>query len=201
MIGNWTSTERHLHNAIHDIEAFFWVLTYLCLTRQGPGGRCRDELMLGRPHDSVSGPIINTYWCLLGNEDIQSMAKNKSRIFIKDHYKKHVLQYIHPYFSPLKGLLLKWWKILRLAYQYPCFEAVHDAFLNALQDTILELKRQTPTSDEGPQAEEAASAVDKFCKIDLASLQSFPRVMKDYDNEATFWPHGLELSPSRDIKK
>lgn len=33
-----------VHSAIHDLESFFWVLLYLCLTRSGPGGERRDEL-------------------------------------------------------------------------------------------------------------------------------------------------------------
>ena len=38
------------HSAIHDMESLFWVLFFLCLTREGPGGRQRPE-----PEDDVKG--------------------------------------------------------------------------------------------------------------------------------------------------
>lgn len=33
-----------VHTVIQDIESFFWVLLYLCLTRGGPVGGRREEL-------------------------------------------------------------------------------------------------------------------------------------------------------------
>ncbi|KAF8874510.1 hypothetical protein CPB84DRAFT_1752941 [Gymnopilus junonius] len=32
------------HHAVHDLESFFWVLVYICLTCNGPGGKRREEL-------------------------------------------------------------------------------------------------------------------------------------------------------------
>lgn len=201
MTGNWTHISRQRpHNAIHDAEAFFWVLTYLCLTRRGPGGRRRDELIPGRPHHPYLAFIISAYRCFFGNDNILNMAKNKSQLFLHNEYEQYVLPYIHPYFSPLQGLLLKWWKILQLAHRYPTFEAVHDAFLGALEQTILELKERPLASASDPQAKEATSVVDEFRRKDLALLRSFPHVTKEYENEVTFWPQGSKLSPSRDIQ-
>ena len=38
------------HSAIHDMESLFWVVVFLCLTREGPGGKRRPE-----PKDDVKG--------------------------------------------------------------------------------------------------------------------------------------------------
>jgi len=32
------------HDAVHDLESFFWVLIHMCITRRGPGGVRREEL-------------------------------------------------------------------------------------------------------------------------------------------------------------
>jgi hypothetical protein len=182
------------HNAIHDLESFFWVLTYLCLTRQGPGGRRRDELMPQQSRLPENEPIVRPFFCFFGDEDIGNMAKNKRKLFQLDDYKEYVLKHTHPYFLPLEPLLLKWWKILRLGYKYPVFEAVHDAFLDALKETIEALKNQPQERDD------AAAAVDATRLKDLTSLRYFPDGVGE-NSKIGVNPLSTtsELSPSRDV--
>lgn len=195
MLPNEHSTRRP-HNAIHDLESFFWVLTYLCLTRQGPGGQRRNELMPAESCLPENEPIVRPYYCFFGDENIMNMAHNKRILFQKNHYEEYVLERIHPYFFPLKPLLLKWWKILRLGYRYPVFEAVHNAFLDALKETIETLKMQ-PSIGEGDDT----AAVDAQRREDLVSLQYFPDGIGENSEEVNLLSTTSELSPSRDLDK
>ena len=51
------------HDAIHNMEAFFWVMTYICITQQGPGGDRRDNL---KPEGNTPKQLLLTnYYCTI----------------------------------------------------------------------------------------------------------------------------------------
>lgn len=148
------------------MEAFFWVFVFLCITRGGPGGNHREELQ------PSSLPTLETEKLLLDHlfysDDINALAENKARLFLEDDFEGFVLPHIHSYFEPLKPLLVRWWKVLRIAHQFPMFEAVHDWFLDALRDTIHALKEHP--HEIHPETER----VNQSRWEDLRSLQYFP---------------------------
>ena len=56
---NGSSTDTWCHDAIHDIESLFWVLTFIFLVREGPGmNMLRQELRSdGAKNDGLQGII------------------------------------------------------------------------------------------------------------------------------------------------
>src|SRR5258708_39138540 len=48
ILSDWQYFHGHrdkvFHDAVHDLESFFWVLVHICITWQGPGGVRREEL-------------------------------------------------------------------------------------------------------------------------------------------------------------
>ncbi|KAF9455161.1 hypothetical protein BDZ94DRAFT_1242451, partial [Collybia nuda] len=93
---------------------------------------------------------------------------SKETLFLQNEFEEYVLPHVHPYFERLKPLLLRWWKILRIAYRFPHFEKIHDWFLDALRDSISTLKQ------DPPEVHPASADVDAFRRKDLRSLQYFP---------------------------
>ncbi|KAG6893023.1 hypothetical protein C0995_001807, partial [Termitomyces sp. Mi166 len=71
------------HDARHDLEALFWCMTYICMTREGPGGKRRKEL---RPEfededntDVMELRYIN--YCFFSS-DQKALIHNKKKLFI-----------------------------------------------------------------------------------------------------------------------
>ncbi|TRM67376.1 hypothetical protein BD626DRAFT_395870 [Schizophyllum amplum] len=136
-----------LHDAIHDIESFFWVLLYLCITRSGPGGDRREDL----DSDIAQVPEVKerermehlrrVVHCFFDG-DTPTLAKNKKMLFEEGvTFETEVLIHIHPYFKPLEKTLRQWWDLLLLAYEFQGYEYhdIHNRVIALLEDTLVEL--------------------------------------------------------------
>ena len=126
---------RPVHSAIHDMESFFWVLLYLCLTRKGPGGARREEFSLGFVASDNAAHLRGIVYCLFDSDDESILTGNK--LFLMENPKDLegvLFPRFHPYFHPLKGLLSKWWRLLLVTYRF------YDELAQAtLHDMVLEL--------------------------------------------------------------
>ncbi|KAF9460294.1 hypothetical protein BDZ94DRAFT_1311668 [Collybia nuda] len=179
-----------VHGAVHDLEAFFWVIASLCITRCGTGGKCCEELKPGTLPTPETRQLSLISHCFFYTENTTALINNKKKLFTKDEFVEYVLPHVHPYFEPLKPLLVKWWKILRIAHRFPAFETIHDWFLDALRETISILE-QLP-----PETHPVSVDVDAFRQRDLWSLQYFPS--QDSAGQKSRDAR-LDSSPSRDI--
>ncbi|KAI0329138.1 hypothetical protein GY45DRAFT_1337665 [Cubamyces sp. BRFM 1775] len=115
------------HDAIHDMESFFWVLLFFCITHVGPGGGRRKELVgdldafPAQDREEVQR-IRRINYCLFEG-DMGTIACNKAELFgHPQDFEVHVLPYVHPYFEPLKPMLRRWWDLLVLAYAFEGYE-------------------------------------------------------------------------------
>ncbi|TFY54115.1 hypothetical protein EVG20_g9843 [Dentipellis fragilis] len=142
---NWPDTVRDtekyvnghiLHSAIHDLESFFWILVYLCLTRAGPGGGHRDP-----PEDSKAcARLDHIVTCLFTSDDDLVLARNKHDLFQSpEDMRDFIVPQFHPYFQCLSNLVLDWWNILQLAYRtYDALTpaVIHQQVLDVLDDAL-----------------------------------------------------------------
>jgi len=93
--------KQWIHNAVHDMESFLWIILYLAITCGGPGGFCREELKL----DNSEGDHIREHALLrfFDSEDIMALGKEKSHIFSatagEEFLEDEVFIYFHPYFQ------------------------------------------------------------------------------------------------------
>jgi hypothetical protein len=129
------------HSAIHDLESFFWVLLYLCLTRDGPGGGRRNELSINEPLNAETKPIYAAVHTLFDSESDYILWNNKRKLF--DHpedLEKILLKRAHPYFDTLKPFISNWWNILRFGYNtyddYYVAGSIHDRIIKLLEDEL-----------------------------------------------------------------
>lgn len=177
-----------VHSAIHDLESFFWVLLYLCLTRDGPGGGRRNELSSNDPLTERTRPIYAAVHCLFDSEDDVTLWTNKRLLFDNPNDLKNIiLKCIHPYFTILKCLISKWWTTLRFGYfTYDDYTAgcLHDRILKLLEDELRTI-RSTPNLYPSLGADEVARMKDKTDKEsqrridDLTSIQSRIRELEE----------------------
>ncbi|TCD71042.1 hypothetical protein EIP91_000541 [Steccherinum ochraceum] len=113
--------------AIHDLEAFFWVLMHLCITCTGPG---ENQAAVLSEEDSTF--VMQ----LFHPTSKATLAATKATMFAKDNgwqnFSTECLGRIQPYFKPLTGLLEDWWKELNRAYYF--YDRVEDA---RIHDNVL----------------------------------------------------------------
>ncbi|KAA1477282.1 hypothetical protein DENSPDRAFT_933622 [Dentipellis sp. KUC8613] len=138
---------RIFHSAIHDLESFFWVLVYLCLTRAGPGGEHRDP-----PEDSKAhAQLDNIVACLFTSDDYLDIARNKHDLFESpEDLQDYIIPHFHPYFQCLSDLVLDWWNALQLAYRTydaltPGF--IHQQVLDVLDNAMKNLPDPVPSKE------------------------------------------------------
>ncbi|KAG6826406.1 hypothetical protein H0H92_015929 [Tricholoma furcatifolium] len=133
--------KRLAHDARHDLEALFWVMTYICITRGGPGGQRRDEL---DPESNARNfrlreQIQSAEFGLFSSDDFSEITKNKRNVFVWKRYESGIMPCFHPYFNGLKPLMAAWFRILLMAHRYPIFETVHKTLRKELDSCYANL--------------------------------------------------------------
>lgn len=151
-----------VHNAIHDLESFFWVLLYLC--HDGPGGGRRGELSSDDLLTAETKPLYAAVYCLFDSEDDQVLYDNKQDLFDKpEELRTIILKSIHPYFEPLKDLISRWWATLRfgnITYDDYVAGSIHDRILAVLEDELGKIQ-SNPDLHSNLDADEIARMEDK----------------------------------------
>ena len=141
-----------MHDSVHDMESFMWVVIWICLTRSGPGGHRRKELDPADQSEQAK-KIRHIVFCLFDGP-ISTLSENKTTLFTcPADMENEILPRFHPYFEPLKELVLGWWRKLRMAYKYRIWPTIHDQFLEDLDKTIELLKTTSLSSDAATEAE------------------------------------------------
>jgi hypothetical protein len=97
-----------VHVAVHDMEVCWWILIYLAIMWQVPGGHCREELRgrLWFAQDNLSffdGP---------GDSEISMVEKQQLFTLEASILESDILSNFHPYFEPLKLLVHEWYNFL-----------------------------------------------------------------------------------------
>ncbi|CDO77533.1 hypothetical protein BN946_scf184912.g32 [Trametes cinnabarina] len=177
-----------VHDAIHDMESFFWVLLHLCMTRAGPGGARREELVGKLDHDTALADVLELrriVYCFFDGP-LEVIAWNKKEAF-KDckNFELLVLRHIHPYFELFRSLLHRWWELLLLVYEFEGYEYHnnHAFVIELLERTLKELGTIASPDDEQRQEDVTERRVD-YIPTQQASTLSGPneyRVTTTFD--------------------
>jgi hypothetical protein len=127
------------HDAVHDLESFFWVLLHICITRQGPGGVRREELeqknVMNGEYNSLRRVVF-----FLFDSDMDTMAENKAEMFTHPvEFEQYALDHFHGYFQPLRDLVKEWFHLLILAHQFHAHEYrnIHNMVLEILDRALV----------------------------------------------------------------
>ncbi|KAF5366920.1 hypothetical protein D9615_010677 [Tricholomella constricta] len=139
------------HDAVHDMESLLSVLTYLCLTRRGPGMHMlREELDIGHASYDSTGTgklnqAVHTYFKAKGNNLKEAKAK---LILLQVSFEERIVPLFHPDFEPLKPLVIQWFATLILAYLHHGYEYyhIHHHVLRLLEDTYDALPIPAPAT-------------------------------------------------------
>ncbi|KAH9912819.1 hypothetical protein B0H21DRAFT_773490 [Amylocystis lapponica] len=164
---------RAEHNSIHDMEAIFWVVDYLCLTRDGPGGSRRKELR-GEQRGGAANSLEQIVYCFFDSENVQVLLENRKTLF--DDYtdvETYIVKQFHPYFDVLKPLVVEWWRLIRFAYFSGSYTPMHQPFLEVLNKTLEEIEKKPPSK----QSTATLAELERRRK-DLSHVREFRKIQK-----------------------
>ncbi|KAJ3491172.1 hypothetical protein NLI96_g892 [Meripilus lineatus] len=121
------------HRPIHDMESFFWLLCWICMSRRGPS-TSREGISLGvdkneAERDELAKQAVK--W--LFDCPMETCANRKRKVLTIDtDFNRCVIQHLAPYFLPLRPTLdgLRW--ALLLAYEMKEYDGIHDEFIVVL---------------------------------------------------------------------
>ncbi|PFH47953.1 hypothetical protein AMATHDRAFT_87414 [Amanita thiersii Skay4041] len=145
--------EIFIHEPYHDIESFFWVLVYICIACQGPGGNLNLDL---KRRNSRLSKLVNKAFNPKP-DNLQALGFIR-RDYIRDRNDqfKELMTYLHKDFDDLRNLIKRWWKILAISCSNagPDRDLIHHHVLQLLDETVSQLTaKRTPAEKEKEEAE------------------------------------------------
>lgn len=133
-----------LHCAIHDLESFFWVLLFLCLTQECSGERLRDELGPNASDNNnrdLAGKLNAVLWCYFDSDDARSLAENKLTLFHQPSLlEADITPCFHPYFESLKPLVVELWNNIRFGFK--TYDLVGPSIIHRLVLDVIEIQER-----------------------------------------------------------
>lgn len=118
-----------IHDAVHDMESFLWLLLYFSLTRTSGFEQ----------HRSMHGENeLLLVFDELFESDPQTSGSKKARCILHLTEMRKVMSFMHPYFKHLEPFLLRWSMALNLAYQFRAYEYnhIHRIVIRILEEAI-----------------------------------------------------------------
>jgi hypothetical protein len=115
------------HDVVHDLEAFFWVFVWFCMSRDGPAQR-RSELF---PVDQRRNRLRETFADLFEAAE-STMTKSKEAILLsEERFEGDILANFSDYSGPLQSLVEEFYNILRSAHKNHHYEGLYDKVVDA----------------------------------------------------------------------
>ncbi|KAL4243383.1 hypothetical protein ABKN59_011329 [Abortiporus biennis] len=141
------------HQPVHDLESFFWLLCWICVTREGPSTR-RDLDIKNKEHR----PVIRIIHQLFEEESMTILGSNKRKVFkLYDTFETTVIDNFTPYFRPFGSLVSKLHAVLFRAYSSRNFDGLHDQFIEKIKEfrAVLKTLKLTPNERQKAMVEKA----------------------------------------------
>ncbi|KAI0072497.1 hypothetical protein K474DRAFT_1711526 [Panus rudis PR-1116 ss-1] len=169
------------HCWLHDLESFFWVLLWCCISRGGPGGMRRPELWSNTPAEK---PLRESFRQLFEHATLDGMASFKWRLLNHQTYFRDMLHHTSTYCKILNPLLADFYKILRRAFKEgnhtsDLVNTVHDEVVAAFAKTearsLALNKSSAPVGDSSNHVKrEDASHYAPTNALSKAKIPRFP---------------------------
>ncbi|KAI8968738.1 hypothetical protein BD414DRAFT_503890 [Trametes punicea] len=134
-----------IHDAVHDMESFFW---------PSRGTQAHAD------RAALSHCLLLLRWRHCHPRMEQEAASRQWTAF-----ESEILVHVHEYFAPLKPVLLQWWHLLLLAYEFHGYEYhnIHDHVIASPGEGSRRPRNQVPMepSERTAEAEAEAEALKK----------------------------------------
>lgn len=121
--------KQPVHDVVHDLEGFFWVLVWVCLSRDGPAHR-RAELLPDNKdpqHESFRAVFTDLF-----EESDKVLALTKQNMFrTPKEFEESILGNLSAYCAPLETLLREFHSALEKAHRSHSSDTLYDMVIDA----------------------------------------------------------------------
>ncbi|PFH45785.1 hypothetical protein AMATHDRAFT_8663 [Amanita thiersii Skay4041] len=150
--------EPFMHDAYHDMESFFWVLVYVCITTQGPLGGRRPEM---DGNNELADQVADMF-----HQEMQYLGKTRREYIHLEEPFKSLLSCLHPSFHDLQPLIERWREILSFTSSNKGLDhdIIHHHMLRILEERISELKSKSPVETDEIAKEKRAAREKHWAK-------------------------------------
>ncbi|KAH9835348.1 uncharacterized protein C8Q71DRAFT_765355 [Rhodofomes roseus] len=157
------------HRFYHDLESVLWILLWICLCKRGAGLR-REAL-----HQGTDKALTRRFRLLFEVTDIAVLGTNKQTAIRDEESFTSDLELIDDFYTPLKPLLERLWRILRTGYKTGHFDFAEtfSAFMQAFDDAEKTLTEDPPVLTA--EQEESVNLERERRRRDQCDWQHTPR--------------------------
>lgn len=122
------------HDAVHDMESFFWVLLYFALTRRSGNHMERKD------KDAINAILSSVF-----SSERATSRESKEDLFYDPGEVANCIALVDPYFDSLKPFLGRWFKLINVAITYRGYEynQIHKHVIKILEEAIKALPDNT----------------------------------------------------------
>jgi hypothetical protein len=127
---------------------------------------------------------------------------SKEALFKDDEkMKEDILANFHPYFEPLKEMMMRWWNVMMLAYRERKFEyyTIHDQIIPVIDKAIENLPNYQPNDESKTKAETKRRQDLREGRVKWFKGRSNNRTASDASSDQGA-ASALEFSPQRPIR-
>ncbi|KAI0736635.1 hypothetical protein C8Q72DRAFT_879063 [Fomitopsis betulina] len=126
-----------LHDFIHDLESFCWVLVWICLTRDGPARRRRALYLTEQATDTAElrEQVLSLFES--GRREVALAKQNIMLMGFRGDFP--IVDHVSEFYSPLRRLITDFLKILVEAYQQrPANLALEDTTAKWKEESVMD---------------------------------------------------------------
>lgn len=137
--------QKPIHSAVHDLEAFHWVLVWLAMSRGGPAASRGDVRRSLSKESKESRKTLSD----LFHSDLQASAQEKRYCFLQpDRWLDLLETVLSVYSCDLLDLLSKFFVLLYNAYREHDYDGLHERILEIFEDAEKQLATNPPQYDD-----------------------------------------------------
>jgi hypothetical protein len=158
-----TAKKEPVHGFVHDLEGFFWVLVWLCLSRDAAPA-CRWRELLPDNKDPKQKELRTTFVKTLEASDDVLAVK-------RPYFYNDVMGNISTYCTRLRRLQRQLYKALHDAHKRHGFESLYDKILSAFAAAEAKVA-QLPTTFMDKYYESEKAEEERRCRVSCVYLFS-----------------------------
>ncbi|THH19796.1 hypothetical protein EUX98_g8707 [Antrodiella citrinella] len=135
------------YNAIHDLDALFWVVVFLAVSMAKPGGILRDELLWP---SNVPTPFAIMHRNLFGRDDSRRTWTKRDVFHNPALLTNNILPYVSTkgYCASLRTVIRRYFDILLKAYQENKYDNLHVNVLEVFTDMEAVVRKSYPPLEQ-----------------------------------------------------
>jgi len=183
------------HDAIHDMESFYWILLNFALTCESGNVKLRNFDNISETRQLIDDIFTN----------VMANSANIKGGYLREltEHMDDVINQVDPYFDFLKPFLTRWWKTLQVGYRFRAYEyeSIHTYVMNILEEALEEARKLSSSERHAiAEIDRRKSAYETLCNGSKGTVIFSPekkaKIEKSMDTVCTKGDSGTPVGRS-----